>query len=96
MNDWLNNPILKDVSPEKLTLLMDLVTQSQKLSPKELIPFFLSSSAKASAQGIHFSDAETDLILSVLKEKMNEDEKKKIDTIKKLSKMIASKSRKPS
>ncbi len=91
MNDWLNNPILKDVSPEKLKLLMDLVTQSQKLTPKELIPFFLSASSKAASQGIVFTDPETDLILSVLKERMNDEEKKKIDTIKKLSKMIASK-----
>jgi hypothetical protein len=56
-----------------------------------MIPFFIKSSTESAKKGMVFSDDETEVILDVLKEKMTAADLKKIDTIRKLSKMIASK-----
>lgn len=90
MEDWQKSPLLNHISQEKLNLLMHIFEKSKTMSSKELIPYFLSASAKATSEGITFTDEETDLILSVLKERMSPEEIKKINTIKRLSKMLAS------
>ena len=88
-----NNPALKDISPEKLELLISLVGKAQTLKQNEVMPFFLSITKEASAKGISFNDIETELILSVLKKRMSPADIKKIDMIRNLSRMIAAKSR---
>lgn len=94
MEEWRNSPLLKNVSEEKLNLLVQLFEKSKSLKSNELIPFFLSASTKAASEGITFSDNETELILSVLKERMSKEDIKKIDTIRKLAKMINAKKQK--
>lgn len=93
-NDWRNNPSLQGISPEKLALLTELMNQSAGKSPNELIPFFLAAANKAEASGSSFTDNETDLILEVLKADMSPEQRSRIDTIKKLSKMIYAKRKK--
>lgn len=90
-SDWINNPEIKNISPEKLALLIKLVEESRNKKSQELIPFFISATSKASADGIQFNDTETEVILSVLKERMSKEDIKKIDTIRKFSEMIAKK-----
>ena len=66
-----NNPALKDISKEKLDLLLSYVTEAEKLKQNEVMPYFLSITKKAQAQGISFNDSETEVILSILKKKMS-------------------------
>lgn len=93
-NNWKNSPNLKGISQEKLNLLTSILSQSQNKSTNELIPFFLAASQKANSQGISFNDNETDLILNVLKQNMSPEEQGKIESIRKLSSMIATKGKK--
>jgi len=90
-DDWKSHPSLNGISKEKLNILTEILTQAEKKKPEELIPFFLKSSADANSKGISFSDAETDLILSVLKKNMSKKDIQKIDTIRRLSQVIAKK-----
>lgn len=90
-NDLLNNPALKNIDKDKLNALLKLTNQAESKSKDELLPFFLT--AFSGNKGIDFDDEETNLILEVLKTKMSPKEIKKIDTIKNLSRIIASKSR---
>lgn len=90
-NDWRSSPILKGISAEKLDVLVKLLEESKSKSPKELIPFFIASTTDANNKGITFTDDETVLILSVLKTGMTEEDIKKIETIRKLSRMISKK-----
>ena len=88
-----NNPALKDISPEKLELLISLVTKAETLKQNEVMPFFLSLTKEASSKGISFNDAETELILGVLKKRMSPQDIKKIDVIRNLSRRISNKSK---
>ncbi len=83
-----NNPALKDISKEKLDLLLSYVTEAEKLKQNEVMPYFLSITKKAQAQGISFNDSETEVILNILKKKMSPADIKKIDMIKNLTQMI--------
>lgn len=83
-----NNPALKNISKEKLDLLLSYVTEAEKLKQNEVMPYFLSITKKAQAQGISFNDEETEVILSILKKKMSPADIKKIDMIKNLTQMI--------
>lgn len=93
-NDWKSNPLLQSIDAEKLALLTELVEESKTKPSKEIVPYFLALNAKASQKGISFSDAETELILNVLKERMSKEDIKKIDTIRKLSRMIGARQKK--
>ena len=84
-----NNPALKNISKEKLDLLLSYVTEAEKLKQNEIMPYFLSITKKASAEGISFNDEETEVILSILKKKMSPADIKKIDMIKNLTQMIS-------
>ena len=84
-----NNPALKDISKEKMDLLLMYVTEAEKLKQNEVMPYFLSITKKAKDQGISFNDNETEIILNILKKRMSPTEIKKIDMIKNLTQMIS-------
>lgn len=90
-NEWSNNPSLSNIDPTKLKILNEFASQAEKKSQNELLPFFMAAMKNASKQGISFDDNETELILNVLKQRMNSQDIKKIETIRNLSKIIASK-----
>ncbi|MCI9540270.1 MAG: hypothetical protein HFG39_04295 [Lachnospiraceae bacterium] len=88
-NSWMNNPAFKDINPQKLLLLNQLLGQANSKSKEELIPFFIAASSKASSMGMSFNDDETDVIISVLTANMSEQDKSRVETIRKLSKMLS-------
>ena len=88
-----NNPALKDISPEKLELLISLVTKAETLKQNELMPFFISITKEANNKGISFNDTETEIILNVLKKRMSSTDIKKIDMIRNLTNMITKKAK---
>ena len=93
-DDIKNNPALKDISKEKLDLLLLYVTQAENLKQNEVMPYFLSITKKAQEQGISFNDSETEIILNILKKRMSPADIKKIDMIKNLTQMISRSSKK--
>lgn len=96
-NSWMNDPILKNISKEKMDVLNNILSTSKNLEPKQMLAHFIQESNNASKNGVNFTDEETEAIMKVLKPNMTPEELKKIDMIKKMVKIISSKktSRRP-
>ncbi len=90
-NDFLNNPAFKNIDKNKLELLLNLTNQASTKSQDDILPFLMSAFSGENA--IDFNDEETNLILETLKPNMTPKEIKKIETIKKMTKLIAEKSK---
>lgn len=81
-----NNPLLANMSPEKLQFLMHFASSEKPTDMKEMLPFLLSVSNSAKAKDIQFTDPETELLVNILKQNMSEEEAKKADKIMQLMK----------
>lgn len=81
-----NNPLLANMSPEKLQFLMNFASSEKPTDIKEMLPFLLSVSNSAKAKDIQFTDPETELLVNILKQNMSADEAKKADKIMQLMK----------
>ena len=88
---WKNDPRVKAMHPDKIQFLSDLTEQIEKTPKNQLLPKFLSITMLANQSGISFNDQETDLLVSILSGYMNPADRGKLDTLKMLSKRIASK-----
>lgn len=81
-----NNPLLKDMSPEKLQFLMNFASSPKPKEMKEMLPLLLTTMNSAKANNIQFTDPETELLIMILKQNMSEEESKKADKIIQLMK----------
>ncbi len=90
-NKWMDDPVLSGISNEKLEILTKIINSSNGMDPKQMLTYFIQESNKASHNGIHFSDAETNAILNVLKADMSPEDIKKIDMIRRMVNMISKK-----
>lgn len=79
MNEWMNNPLLKDMDPLKLELIQRAAAQTAGKSGKDLVPVMMALITGASKKGIRFSSDEVSLILSLLKEGKSKEEQAQID-----------------
>ncbi len=80
-NDFWNNPMLKSMSPEKLQFLMNFASKDKPTEMKDMMPFLLSTMNTAKSKDIQFTDPETELLISLLKQNMTEEESAKADKI---------------
>lgn len=81
-----NNPLLSNMSPEKLQFLMNFATSEKPTDMKQMMPFLLSTINTAKANNIQFTDPETELLITILKQNMSEEESQKADKIIQLMK----------
>ncbi len=92
MNEaWKQDPRVKAMHPEKIQFLSDLTSQIEKTPKNQLLPKFLSITMMANQNGISFNDQETDLLVSILSGYMNPADRGKLDTLRMLSRKLASK-----
>lgn len=76
-----NNPMLQNISPEKLQFLMNFANTKKPNSIQEMMPFLLSFANSAQSKNIQFSNDETDLLIQMLKQNMSTEEAAKADKI---------------
>lgn len=89
MNEWMNNPLLKDIDPIKLELIQRAAAQTSGKSGKDMIPIMMALITGAHKKGIQFTSDEINLILSLLKEGKSPEEQAQIDrTIQMVSTLI--------
>ncbi len=81
-----NNPLLQNMAPEKLQFLMNFASSRKPTDIKEMMPFLLATMNSAKANNIQFTDPETELLITVLKQNMSEEEAAKADKIIQLMK----------
>ena len=87
-SDWKKDSRLNNISKEKLDILTNIISGANGLSNNEIIPFFLKQTTEASSNGIYFTDAETELIIDVLKAGMTPEQRKRIEIVKRMSIML--------
>lgn len=86
MNEsWKSDPRLKDMDSRKLSLLSGFADNLAAAPNEQKMSIFLTLNRKAAENDLHFSPAETDLLLSILTENMSPEEKAKVQMIKNLA-----------
>ncbi|WP_077611130.1 hypothetical protein [Clostridium sp. Marseille-P2415] len=92
--NWKQDPRLKKMNPQKLSLLNEFAKRVESTPKDQLLPTLLSINAEASQKGIHFNDDETDLLISIMSANMSPAERKRMDTLRLLSKNLANRNHK--
>lgn len=81
-----NNPLLNNMSPEKLQFLMNFASAQKPNNINEMMPFLLSTMNTAKEKNVQFTEPETELLINLLKQNMSEEEAKKADKIMQIMK----------
>ena len=79
MNDWMNNPAMKNIDPIKLELIKTAASKTSGKPGKELAPIMMALISGANKQGIRFTPEEMTLILDILKDGKSKEEREQID-----------------
>lgn len=87
--NWKNDPRLKAMDPEKLKLLEEFAGQAERAEKGQLLNAFMALNLEASQRGLSFTDKETSLLVSVLTAGLPQAERRKLDTLRLLSKKLA-------
>lgn len=91
MEEWMNNPAMKNIDPAKLELIRMAAAQTSGKSGKDLAPVMLALITGANKKGIRFSPDEITLILEILKQGKSKEEQEQIDrTVKMTSSILRS------
>ena len=80
-SEWKNDQTLSDIAPNKLDFLQKLFYESNILSEKERLPFFLAIAARAKKEKIQFTEDEVQRIITVLKKQSTPKEIQKMDQV---------------
>lgn len=84
--EWMDDPLVKDISPAKLTFLSKLFAEGKGKSQKEMMSFFLPMMQKAKAQNLTFTQAEISACIQAIKKYSSAEELSRIDSLLKKSK----------
>ncbi len=87
--DWKNDPRLKAMDKEKVKLLEHFADRIKHTEKNQLMEAFMAMNLEAKQRGLQFNDKETNLIATILTSGMAPAEKKKLDTLRLLSKKLA-------
>lgn len=79
MNEWMNNPLLKNMDSAKLELIRMAASQTNGKSGKDLAPILMALITNANKKGIQFTSEEINLILEILKEGKTKEEQAQMD-----------------
>lgn len=86
---WRNDPRLKGMDPKKLNLLVSFSNRIAKMPKNQLLGAFMEFNQEAQKQNIRFSDQETAVIAEILTGHLSEGDKKKLETLRLLSKKLS-------
>lgn len=90
--DWKQDPRLAGMNPEKLKYITDFAERITHLPKEQILPAFMAMQMETSGKNIHFSDSETELLVSIISADMPPAEKKKLETLRLLAKKLAARS----
>ena len=90
-NNWKQDPRLKAMDPEKVTLLTGFAEKISHTDQSHFMSSFLQICQEANAKGLHFTDSETALLVEILSCHMPEKDRKKLQFLKLAAGKIAGK-----
>ena len=88
MNEWMNNPAMKNIDPVKLELIRMAAEKTSGKSGRDLAPVMLALITSANKKGIRFSPDEMSLILEILKEGKSKEEQEQIERTLEMTKSM--------
>ena len=80
-NNLLNNPLLNDMSAEKLEFIMNFASKDKPTNMKDAMPFLMANMNIAKKKNINFTAPEIQLIAEILTQNASPSEKAKINRI---------------
>lgn len=87
---WKNDDRLKKLPPEKLTLLSSFADRLAQMPRHQLMPALMQLNKEAAAKGLTFTNEETDLITDILTQNFSPAEKKRLESLRALTKGFGS------
>ncbi len=88
-NTWKNDSRLNGMNPQKLDLLIHFSNRLAKTPKAQLLGEFMNLNMEAQNRGLQFTDQETSLITEILTENLPESDRKRLDTLRLLSRKLA-------
>lgn len=79
--EWMNDPLVKDISTEKLQFLSSLFEGGKGKSQKEMMSFFIPMMKKAKERNLSFTQSEIASCIQAIKNHSTPDELSQIDKI---------------
>ena len=83
-HSWLKNPLIRNMNPKKLALLIDLGNKSKGISAEKALPLLISTNAKMKQLGLSLSSEESELLVEVMSADMTQADKEKLQKIKQI------------
>ena len=80
-----------NMSPEKAQFIQQMVCEAAGKNQNELLSFLLGMNRQIAGKHMNFSDEETDALVSQLTANLSPKEKKRVELLRQLSKMLAKK-----
>lgn len=78
---WMNDPLVKDISPEKLSFLERMFHESRGKSKKDMISFLMPMMKKAQQEHLTFTPSEMSAAVTAIKKYSSEEDIAKMDDI---------------
>lgn len=82
-----------NMSPEKAQFIRQMVSEAAGKNQNELLPFLLGMNRQITGKHMNFSDDETDALVAQLTANLSPKEKKRVELLRQLSKMLAKQGR---
>lgn len=79
--EWMNDPSVKNISPEKLAFLEKMFEQSRGKSQKELMSLLMPMMKKAKQEHLTFTPAEMNAAITAIKKHSSPEEVAKMDDL---------------
>ena len=86
--NWMQDNELSNISKEKLMLINSFLTDTSRMSQKEMMMFIMNVVKKCKEQNIQFSKEEMEQIMAVVRKHATPDEIAKIDKVMKMQNMM--------
>ncbi len=86
--NWMQDNELSNISKEKLMLINSFLTDTSRMSQKEMMMFIMNIMKKCKEQHITFSKEEMEQIMAVVRKHATPDELTKIDKVMKMQNMM--------
>lgn len=78
---WMNDELVKDISPQKLDFLERMFSESRGKNKKDMISFLMPMMKKAQQEKLTFSPAEMNAAITAIKKYSSEEDIAKMDDI---------------
>ena len=78
---WMQDPLVKDISPAKLNFLSQLFVEGKGKSQKEMMAFLMPMMRKAKQERLTFTPQEMQAAINAIKRQSTEDELQQIEKI---------------